>query len=234
LLSRPAPSLLRNSAPAIEICRVQSALLATEAADYLVHQGIPFRQAHDIVGKVLREAEKQNISWTALPLDALKKISSAFEADLAESLTWRRACREKSSRRHGTGKRSRRDRRSGSPSQQKNQQNRSQVMNASQALKQQSSSLLLRRIGVLPGPGTSLADLPLMKHALSEASLPRGSASRHRLRPEETGALDLAILSSDVPASAAAVFTQNLVVAAPVLISKQNLPRQKAACAPWS
>src|SRR5260370_30436954 len=35
------------------------ALLATEAADYLVHKGIPFRQAHDIVGKVLREAEKQ-------------------------------------------------------------------------------------------------------------------------------------------------------------------------------
>src|SRR6266849_6567616 len=30
------------------------ALLATEAADYLVHKGIPFRQAHDIVGKMLR------------------------------------------------------------------------------------------------------------------------------------------------------------------------------------
>jgi argininosuccinate lyase len=63
------------------------ALLATEAADYLVHKGIPFRQAHDIVGKVLREAEKQNISWTALPLDAFKKISPAFEADFANSLT---------------------------------------------------------------------------------------------------------------------------------------------------
>jgi argininosuccinate lyase len=63
------------------------ALLATEAADYLVHKGIPFRQAHDIVGKVLREAEKQNISWTALPLDAFKKISPAFEADFANNLT---------------------------------------------------------------------------------------------------------------------------------------------------
>ncbi len=63
------------------------ALLATEAADYLVHKGIPFRQAHDIVGKVLREAEKQNISWTALPLEVLKKISPAFEADFAGSLS---------------------------------------------------------------------------------------------------------------------------------------------------
>jgi len=63
------------------------ALLATEAADYLVHKGIPFRQAHDLIGKVLREAEKQNISWTALPLDALKKISPAFEADFSKSLS---------------------------------------------------------------------------------------------------------------------------------------------------
>ncbi|HKV61710.1 MAG TPA: argininosuccinate lyase [Candidatus Acidoferrum sp.] len=63
------------------------ALLATEAADYLVHKGIPFRQAHDIVGKILREAEKQNVAWTDLPLKALKKISPAFEADFTGSLS---------------------------------------------------------------------------------------------------------------------------------------------------
>jgi argininosuccinate lyase len=63
------------------------ALLATEAADYLVRKGIPFRQAHDIVGKVLREAEKQNVSWTALPIGLLKTISPAFDSDLAASLT---------------------------------------------------------------------------------------------------------------------------------------------------
>jgi argininosuccinate lyase len=63
------------------------ALLATEAADYLVHKGVPFRQAHDLVGKVLREAEKQNVPWTALPIDTLKKISPAFEADFAKSLS---------------------------------------------------------------------------------------------------------------------------------------------------
>jgi len=62
-------------------------LLATEAADYLVHKGIPFRQAHDIVGKVLREAEKQNVAWTSLPLETLKKISPAFAADFAASLS---------------------------------------------------------------------------------------------------------------------------------------------------
>src|SRR5229473_1874443 len=60
------------------------ALLATEAADYLVHKGIPFRQAHDLVGKVLREAEKQNIPWTSLPLEALEEISPLFEKDFLE------------------------------------------------------------------------------------------------------------------------------------------------------
>src|SRR6266567_7299674 len=87
----------------------------------------------------------------------------------------------------------------------------------------------LRRIG---GPfrerRASHTDIPLMKHALSEASLPRGfrfAATACGLK--KTGALDLAVISSDVPASAAAVFTQNLVVAAPVLISKEHLRASK-------
>jgi argininosuccinate lyase len=63
------------------------ALLATEAADYLVHKGVPFRQAHDFIGKVLREAEKQNVSWNTLPLESLKKISPAFDADFVNSLS---------------------------------------------------------------------------------------------------------------------------------------------------
>ncbi len=67
-----------------------------------------------------------------------------------------------------------------------------------------------------------------MKQAPSEAALPRGfpfSATASGLK--KTGALDLALLSSDVPASAAAVFTQNLVVAAPVVVSKAHLKASK-------
>ena len=67
-----------------------------------------------------------------------------------------------------------------------------------------------------------------MKHALSEASLPRGFRfAGIACGLKKTGALDLAILSSDVPASAAAVFTQNLVAAAPVTISKEHLRASK-------
>ena len=67
-----------------------------------------------------------------------------------------------------------------------------------------------------------------MKPALSEASLPRGfrfSATACGLK--KTGALDLALLSSDAPASAAAVFTQNLVVAPPVVLCKRHLKQSK-------
>ncbi len=67
-----------------------------------------------------------------------------------------------------------------------------------------------------------------MKHALSEASLPRGfrfAATACGLK--KTGALDLGLLCSDFPSSAAAVFTQNLVVAAPVTISRNHLRASK-------
>ncbi len=62
------------------------ALLATEAADYLVRKGMPFRQAHDIVGKLLREAERQNKKWTQMPLEELKKLSPILEHDFSNGL----------------------------------------------------------------------------------------------------------------------------------------------------
>jgi len=57
------------------------ALFATDAADYLVRRGVPFRQAHDLVGKVLREAEKQRKPWTQLSLEDVRNISPLFEKD---------------------------------------------------------------------------------------------------------------------------------------------------------
>jgi argininosuccinate lyase len=61
-------------------------LLATEAADYLVRKGVPFRQAHDIVGKVLRKAEQSGTTWVNLPLATLQELSPSFAADFAEGL----------------------------------------------------------------------------------------------------------------------------------------------------
>lgn len=60
-------------------------LFATDAADYLVQKGVPFRQAHDLIGKILGLAEKQGKPWTQLSLAEVQKISPLFEKDfLAE------------------------------------------------------------------------------------------------------------------------------------------------------
>lgn len=64
-----------------------SALLATQAAHYLVNRGLPFRQAHEIVGQIVREAERTHELWTAMPLSKLKSFSSLFESDLKQVLT---------------------------------------------------------------------------------------------------------------------------------------------------
>jgi argininosuccinate lyase len=65
----------------------EPSLLATDAADYLVRRGMPFRQAHDVIGKVLREAERQNKLWTQLSLDDLRKISPIFDNDFHTGLS---------------------------------------------------------------------------------------------------------------------------------------------------
>jgi argininosuccinate lyase len=63
------------------------ALVATEVADYLVTFGVPFREAHEIVGKVLRAAESEGKSIRDVPIERLKEFSPAFGRDLATVLT---------------------------------------------------------------------------------------------------------------------------------------------------
>jgi len=63
------------------------ALLATDAADYLVRRGVPFRQAHEITGKLLREAERRGQLWTTLPLEQLREFSPAFREDFHAALS---------------------------------------------------------------------------------------------------------------------------------------------------
>ncbi len=51
------------------------ALVATEVADYLVTFGVPFREAHEIAGKVFQAAEKEGKSIREMPVDRLKEFS---------------------------------------------------------------------------------------------------------------------------------------------------------------
>lgn len=62
-------------------------LVATELADYLVAAGVPFREAHEIVGKVLRAAEREGKSIREMPVEKLKEFSPAFGRDISAVLT---------------------------------------------------------------------------------------------------------------------------------------------------
>lgn len=63
------------------------ALVATELADYLVGAGTSFRNAHEIVGKLLRAAEQEGKSIREMPLARLKEFSPDFGADLGAVLS---------------------------------------------------------------------------------------------------------------------------------------------------
>jgi argininosuccinate lyase len=55
---------------------------AVEMAEYLTTKGIPFRDAHGIVGKIVRECEKKGKLLCELSIKDLKKYSSVFDADV--------------------------------------------------------------------------------------------------------------------------------------------------------
>ena len=59
-------------------------LLATDVADYLVRKGVPFREAHEIVGKAVKQSEKQKKTIGQLALADWKKLSKHFEADIRD------------------------------------------------------------------------------------------------------------------------------------------------------
>lgn len=60
---------------------------ATDAADYLVKKGVPFRDAHSIVGELVLFCVKNRISLDEMPLEEYQKISQVFEQDIYEAIS---------------------------------------------------------------------------------------------------------------------------------------------------
>jgi argininosuccinate lyase len=60
-----------------------AALLATDLADYLVRKGMPFRQAHHVVGAVVAAAEQAGKQLNEMDVAALQKIDRHFSDDVA-------------------------------------------------------------------------------------------------------------------------------------------------------
>ncbi len=60
---------------------------ATDAADYLVNNGVPFRDAHGIIGQLVLLCIEKDISLDELPLEEYQKISPVFKEDIYEVIS---------------------------------------------------------------------------------------------------------------------------------------------------
>lgn len=60
---------------------------ATDLADYLVNRGLPFRDAHDVVGKLVAIAILEDLDLSELPIERLQSCSNLIEKDVYEVLT---------------------------------------------------------------------------------------------------------------------------------------------------
>lgn len=67
---------------------------ATDAADYLVLKGVPFRDAHGIIGRLVLYCIQKGCSIDELSIEELKQISPVFEADVYEAISLK-TCVEK-------------------------------------------------------------------------------------------------------------------------------------------
>jgi argininosuccinate lyase len=66
-------------------------LLATDLAEYLAKKGTPFREAHEIVGKLVAHGAKAKLPLNQIPIAELKKVSPLFDVDVADLFDVRRS-----------------------------------------------------------------------------------------------------------------------------------------------
>ncbi|MDR2693964.1 MAG: argininosuccinate lyase [Chitinispirillales bacterium] len=66
-------------------------LLATDMADYLVRKGMPFRQAHKVVGRLVGYCAESNTALTDVSINKLREFSEMFGDDVTDLYSWERA-----------------------------------------------------------------------------------------------------------------------------------------------
>lgn len=70
-------------------------MLATDLADYLVQRGVPFRQAHQIVGALVKKAEARGVALSALESADYTAESNLFDEDVFEVFDFERSVRQR-------------------------------------------------------------------------------------------------------------------------------------------
>lgn len=72
-------------------------MLATDVAEWLVRNGVPFREAHHVSGRVVALSEDTEVSMDKLTLEQLQNIDSRFTADIATAFKYESSIEAKSS-----------------------------------------------------------------------------------------------------------------------------------------
>jgi len=65
---------------------LSTTMMATDLADYLVRKGSTFRQAHEAVGTLIREAESTGRDLKELSIESFQKTNALFSSDVYEAL----------------------------------------------------------------------------------------------------------------------------------------------------
>ena len=60
---------------------------ATDCADYLTSKGLPFRECHEIIGKLVLDCINKGCAIEDLSIEELKKFSELFEEDIYEKIS---------------------------------------------------------------------------------------------------------------------------------------------------
>jgi argininosuccinate lyase len=71
-------------------------LLATDVADYLVDKGMPFRQAHKVVGKIVAHCIEKGLDFQCLDIPTLRDFSRLFGPDVKNVFQWETAIEHRS------------------------------------------------------------------------------------------------------------------------------------------
>jgi len=85
VLSEMLPALKFNAARMLEAA-AGGFSTATDVAEYLVRKGLPFREAHEVTGRIVRHCEKMKIGLPELPLAEFRRFSNLFGKDIHSKL----------------------------------------------------------------------------------------------------------------------------------------------------
>ncbi|MBI80780.1 MAG: argininosuccinate lyase [Gammaproteobacteria bacterium] len=96
LLSLMIKRMIVNTKKMKEDCQLGQ-LTATELADYLVLKGLPFRKAHEVVGKIVAFANKNHIQIFEVDLTKLRKFSKLISEDVFTFIKPEEAIKNKNS-----------------------------------------------------------------------------------------------------------------------------------------